>query len=60
MPDYNKLPYSLFSQGDKYASYFIPYIDSFLFLCAEWSSLVFKDLQKYFLSQMGFLFAATI
>ena len=24
----------------------IPYIDSFLFLCGEWSSLVFKDFPK--------------
>ena len=31
----------------KYASCLIPYIDSFLFLCGEWSSLAFKDFQKY-------------
>ena len=31
----------------KYASCLIPYINSFLFLCREWSSLVFKDFQKY-------------
>ena len=44
----------------KYASCLNPYIDSFLFLCGEWSSLVLKDFQKYFLSQMFFLFAATV
>ena len=33
----------------KYASCLIPYIVSFLFLCGKWSSLVFKDFQKYFL-----------
>ena len=33
----------------KYASCLIPNIDSFLFLFGEWSSLVFKDFQKYFL-----------
>ena len=38
----------------KYASCLIPYIDLFFFLCGEWSSLVFKDLQKYFLSLMFF------
>ena len=32
----------------KYGSCLIPYINSFLFLCAEWSSLVFRDFQKYF------------
>ena len=31
----------------KHVSCLIPYIDSFLFLCGEWSSLVFKDFQKY-------------
>ena len=32
----------------KYAGCLIRYIVSFLFLCGEWSSLVFKDFQKYF------------
>ena len=31
----------------KYACCLIPYIVLFLFLCEEWSSLVFKDFQKY-------------
>ena len=39
----------------KYASCLIPYIVSFLILCGEWSSLVFKDLKIYFcLSQIFF------
>ena len=32
----------------KYVSCLIPYIDLFLFLCGEWSSLVFKDFPKVF------------
>ena len=36
----------------KYDSCLIPYIDSFLFKCWEWSSLVFKDFQKYFCNGM--------
>ena len=44
----------------KYAICLIPNINSFLFMCGEWSSLVLKDFQKYFLSQMLFLFAATV
>ena len=44
----------------KYASFLIPYIDSFLFMCWEWSSLVFKDFQKYFLKTNVVLFAATV
>ena len=32
----------------KYASCLILYIVSFLILCGEWSSLVFKDFKKYF------------
>ena len=31
----------------EYASCLIPYIDLFLFVCGEWSSLVFQDFQKY-------------
>ena len=31
----------------EYASCIIPYSGSFLFLCREWSNLVFKDFQKY-------------
>ena len=45
----------------KYASCLIPYIDLFLFLCGEWSSLVFKDFQKYFFAKcFFFLFAAIV
>ena len=32
----------------KYASCLIPYIVSFLIMCGEWSSLVFKYFKKYF------------
>ena len=32
----------------KYASCIIPYIDSFFFLCGDWSSLALKDFLKYF------------
>ena len=32
----------------KYFSCLIPYIFSFLIMCGEWSSLVFKDFKKYF------------
>ena len=35
----------------KYASFLILYIDLFLFMCGEWSILVFKDSQKYFSKQ---------
>ena len=31
----------------EYASCLIPYIDLFLFVCGEWSSLAFKDFKKY-------------
>ena len=34
-----------------------PYIKSFLFLCGEWSSLVFKDFQKYFFKPNVFFFS---
>ena len=39
----------------KYASCVIPYIDSFLFLCGEWSSLVFKDFQNYSIGKNQFI-----
>ena len=47
----------------KYASCLIPYIISFLILCGEWPSLVFKDFLKYFCvwpNACFFLFAATV
>ena len=42
----------------KYDSCLIPYIDSFLFLCGDWSSLVFKDFQKYILTLIILTFPA--
>ena len=50
----------------KYASCLIPYMDSFLFLCGEWSSSasVFKDFpppqKKKIKPNVFFLFAATV